>query len=232
MSVGLVVLSGGLDSTTCMAIAAQENDEIEAISFDYGQKHSAELRHARNVAAWYKAAHTVVELPHVFAGTTSTLVAANEIDNPRMSYQEIEEVVGENVSPTYVPYRNGNLLSMAAAHALVIGASTIYAGMHAEDAANWAYPDCTPEFLGAMANAIYVGSYRKVRLSTPLQWLTKAEIVALGSRLTAPFELTLSCYDGVVPACGTCPTCVGRINAFRANGLEDPIEYAIEVDWS
>lgn len=227
----LVVLSGGLDSTVCLSVAAHKHDEVEAISFDYGQKHTAELEHAAMVAKYFNARHQVVQLPRVFAGTTSTLVAANNIDNPRMSYEEIDEVVGENVSPTYVPYRNGNLLSMAAAQALVVGADYLYAGMHAEDAANWAYPDCTPEFLGAMANAIYIGTYRKVRLITPLQWLDKAGVVSLGIEYNAPFHLTLSCYDGVEPACGTCPTCVGRIRAFQSLGLMDPIQYAIDIDW-
>lgn len=235
MSKGLVVLSGGLDSTTCMAIANEAHDSIEAVSFFYGQKHTAELDHARMVSDIYRAPHHTVFLPEIFAGGVtfeSTLIAANAIDNPRGSYEEVQDIEGEQVSPTYVPYRNGNLLSMATSVALGLGADTIYAGMHAEDAAHWAYPDCTPEFLGAMANAIYVGSYRKVRLVTPLQWLSKAEIVRLGVELGAPLYATLSCYDGVEPACGTCPTCVGRINAFRANGMIDPIDYAIEIDWS
>lgn len=231
MSRGLVVLSGGLDSTTCMAIAEQQHDLLTAVSFNYGQKHTTELDAAETVADYYDADHMIVELPRIFGGTDSTLVASNQIDNPRGSYEEVQDIEGEQVSPTYVPYRNGNLLSMAAAIALTVGADTIYAGMHAEDAAHWAYPDCTPEFLGAMANAIYVGSYRKVRLVTPLQWLTKAQIVNLGLKLRAPYRLTLSCYDGAVPACGTCPTCIGRINAFRANGQVDPIDYAIEVKW-
>ena len=227
----LVVLSGGLDSTTCLAMALRAADDVETVTFYYGQKHKSELEAAKRVADYYAVAHHIIDLPQIFAGTSSTLVEANQIDNPRMSYQEIEEVVGESVSPTYVPYRNGNLLSMATTLALVRNADTVWAGMHAEDAAHWAYPDCTPEFLGAMANAIYVGSYRKVRLVTPLQWHSKADIVRVGTQLQAPYHLTLSCYDGITPACGTCPTCVGRINAFRANGLADPIPYAIDIEW-
>ena len=227
----LVVLSGGLDSTTCMALAAIEH-EVEAVSFYYGQKHKNELAHAEMVAAYYNARWSLIELPKVFAGTDSTLVEDNQIDNPRGSYKDVQDIEGEQVSPTYVPYRNGSLLSLATAHALVVGADTLYAGMHAEDAAHWAYPDCTPEFLGAMANAIYIGSYRKVRLATPLQWLSKGEVVRLGTEIGAPFHLTMSCYDGKSPACGTCPTCIGRINAFRENALVDPIEYEIDIDWS
>lgn len=231
MSKALVVLSGGLDSTTCLAIANDEHDEVAAISFYYGQKHKNELVHAEEIAAYYNAPWYLIELPKVFQGAGSTLVDA-DVDNPRGSYAEVQDIEGEQVSPTYVPYRNGNLLSLATAHALVVGADTLYAGMHAEDAAHWAYPDCTPEFLGAMANAIYIGSYRKVRLATPLQWLSKADIVRLGSEIAVPFHLTMSCYDGKAPACGTCPTCIGRINAFRANGFIDPIGYEIDIDWN
>jgi 7-cyano-7-deazaguanine synthase len=226
----LIVLSGGLDSTTCMALANAEGHDLMAVSFIYGQKHEDEVYHAQEVSRYYGAEHIAVTLPSIFAGTESTLVAANQIPNPQMSYQDIEESYG--VSPTYVPYRNGNLLSMAAALALTHDAEEVWAGMHAEDAHNWAYPDCTPEFLGAMANAIYVGSYHKVRLVTPLQWMTKADVVAAGIALGAPFEKTMSCYEGADPACGVCPTCVGRINAFRANGLVDPIPYVIDIDWT
>lgn len=231
MSKALVVLSGGLDSATCMAIANRAHDQLEAVSFYYGQKHKNELKHAEAIAEYYGAGWRVVELPKIFGGTDSTLIASNEIDNPRGSYEDVQDIEGESVSPTYVPYRNGNLLSLATTQALILGADTLYAGMHAEDAAHWAYPDCTPEFLGAMANAIYVGSYRKVRLVTPLQWLSKADVVDLGAQLDTPFHLTMSCYDGKSPACGTCPTCVGRINAFRDNGLVDPIEYEIGIKW-
>lgn len=229
-SKAVVLSSGGLDSSVCMRLADMQHSEVISVSFKYGQKHTTELDHAIMVADYYEAQNIQIRLPEIFAGTESTLIEANELEMPEMSYEEIDETYG--VSPTYVPFRNANLLSMATAVALVEGASEVWAGMHAEDAHNWAYPDCTPEFLGAMAGAIYVGSYHQVRLITPLQWLTKADVVALGHSLDVPFELTMSCYEGTVPACGTCPTCVGRINAFRANDLVDPIEYAIEVNWN
>lgn len=105
----------------------------------------------------------------------------------------------------------------------------IYFGAHSEDAQNWAYPDCTPEFIGAMANAIYIGSYLTIRLHTPLQWLMKSEIVSLGDKLGVPFENTWSCYKGEEHQCGTCPTCRSRKEAFELAGVPDPTVYASEA---
>lgn len=231
----LVVLSGGLDSTVALAEAFEQNDgnadEVSAITFTYGQKHTREIEAARDVTEAYDLiVHRIVDLPQIFGGTDSVLVAENELDMPQASYEDMEDSdVG--VSPTYVPYRNGNFLSMATTVALVEGASEVWAGMHAEDAHNWAYPDCTPEFIGSMANAIYVGSYHKVRLITPHEWRTKSDVVAKGIELGVPFELTWSCYDGGEVHCGTCPTCVGRIQAFMDNNVVDPVPYEIEIDW-
>ena len=231
----LVVLSGGLDSTVALAEALEQNDwnpeEVGAVTFSYGQKHTKEIEAAKEIVHHYgMLKHHVIDLPQVFGGTDSVLMAENELEMPSASYEDMEDSdVG--VSPTYVPYRNGNFLSMATTVALVEDASEVWAGMHAEDAHNWAYPDCTPEFIGAMANAIYVGSYHKVRLITPHEWRTKSEVVAKGLDLDVPFSLTWSCYNGEEEACGTCPTCVGRIQAFIDNHAKDPVKYQIEVDW-
>ena len=142
-------------------------------------------------------------------------------DNPSVAYEDLDE----GVSPAYVPFRNGVFLSMATAIALEVDAGFVYFGAHAEDAQRWAYPDCTPEFIGSIASAMFVGSYMKVRLISPLQWSNKAEVIRMGTQLGAPYHLTMSCYNGAEPACGTCPTCRSRRDAFRANGLEDPIAY-------
>ena len=227
---GIVLLSGGMDSTTCLAIAVKElgAENVTALTMFYGQKHAIEIECAKTVAAHYGVKHEVLSLPPVFAGAGSTLVDADK-PNPTVTYEELSKAYG--VSPTYVPFRNGNLLSVATALALRDGASRIYYGAHSEDARNWAYPDCTPEFNGAMANAIYVGTYHKVRLVTPLQYATKAEVGEMAIKHGAPLELTHSCYNGGDKACGTCPTCIGRIEAFRQIGVIDPIEYAIPVDW-
>jgi len=227
----LVLLSGGLDSTTClgMAVGRHGPEQVGAVSFAYGQKHARELDLGEQIAAYYNIERQVIALPHeVFAGGSSTLVEGGPA-NPTGSYADLPP----GVSPTYVPYRNGNLLSMAAAVAQKAQSRNpfesvveLWFGAHAEDAEGWAYPDCTPEFIGSMANAIYVGTYHAVRLVTPLEWLTKAQVVRQGLALDVPYYLTMSCYNGTVPACGKCPTCISRIAAFKDNGVDDPIEYA------
>jgi 7-cyano-7-deazaguanine synthase len=221
----LVLLSGGIDSTTCTVMACREfgPENVLALSLIYGQKHAKEIAAAREVTKYLGIKdHIIHQLPDIFQGGGSTLIDKDR-PNPETTYEELRKSKG--VSPTYVPFRNANLLSVATTISLVKGADTIFYGAHAEDARNWAYPDCTPEFNGAMANAIYIGSYMKVRLLTPLQWLTKSEVVALGKKIGTPFELTWSCYNGSEKACGVCPTCMGRLQAFEENGLRDPIDY-------
>jgi len=242
---GCVLFSGGLDSTTVLALALQQCDEgVFCVTFNYGSKHGE----AENAAAWDIAKHYNVSLfrvaipPETFRGGSSALLS--EIPTPHMTYREIKETMGPSL--TVVPFRNAVMLSIATAYAITHKADVVYAGIHAEDAANWAYPDCTPEFAGAMANAIWVGSYGKVRLATPFQWMTKEDIVWMARRLHAPIDLTWSCYDpqevkgsadpavGVEPdivACGLCPTCVERIVAFKGNFLIDPIPYAVHINW-
>jgi len=221
----LILLSGGIDSTTCAVLACREfgHENVLALSLFYGQKHAKEIEAARDVTKHLGIKdHIIQQLPDIFKGGGSTLIDQDR-QNPETTYEELS--TSQGVSPTYVPFRNANLLSVATTISLVKGADTIFYGAHSEDARNWAYPDCTPEFNGAMANAIYIGSYMKVRLITPLQWLTKSEVVALGEKIGTPFELTWSCYNGYEKACAVCPACVGRLHAFEKNGLIDPIDY-------
>ncbi len=227
-NLAIVSLSGGTDSTVIMAMAAERFDKIVAVSAFYGQKHEKELESAAEVAKFYGAEHVVLQLPNIFGGAGSTLIDPG-LEQPQLSYLEILETVGP--SPTVVPFRNANLISAATTIAVVKEASHVLVGMHATDANNWAYPDCTPEFLGAMANAIYVGTYQEVRLEFPLIWMHKIHVIRRGIELNAPFELTWSCYEGGDDQCGTCPTCVERIESFRFNRYADPVPYAIPIDW-
>jgi 7-cyano-7-deazaguanine synthase len=270
-----VLLSGGMDSTTCLYKAIydyfpesreERSDEytfshpidwVEAVSINYGQRHTKELEYAKATCDRLGIRHTILDVGKLLSGATVMLTteSVGSVEVPDVSYSDIK-----GVSPTYVPFRNGLMLAALTAHAQkyvnsqiqeetqnildakgghgIIADATkeatdaakdlcgIYFGAHSEDAQNWAYPDCTPEFIGSMANAIYVGTYFSVRLHTPIQWLMKHEIVTLGDKLGVPFENTWSCYKGETYHCGTCPTCRSRREAFEIAGIHDPTEYS------
>jgi 7-cyano-7-deazaguanine synthase len=223
----VVLLSGGVDSTTClaMAVARYGADKVTALTFLYGQKHSNELQNARNVAK-----HLGVELVEaevsrqIFQGSKSTLLQGNG-DISHESYADILAKNGEGVVDTYVPFRNGLMLSQAAALAYSKDADEVWYGAHSDDAAGSAYPDCTPEFYAAMDQAIFQGTGHTVHLLAPLLNLNKAQVVAAGLKINAPYELTRSCYEGHEYACGKCATCIDRLHAFEVNGVTDPVQY-------
>lgn len=220
MTKALVLHSGGIDSSTCLAIASRDYDEVHSLSVNYGQRHSKEIESAAVVASHFGASHEILEICTI----ENNLLTDTSRDIPNISYDEID-----GISPTYVPFRNGLILSNVASIAQAREFDTIFFGAHAEDAHNWAYPDCTPEFIGAMANAIYIGTYQKVRLITPLQWLNKADIIQLGTQLGVPWKLTWSCYAGGDLHCGTCSTCRARHQGFLDAEIKDPTAYKEEV---
>jgi len=182
---------------------------------------------ARNGARSYKkdcyrtriGKRKVIALSNIFKSSALTDPAK------RIPDQTYQESLREGPVSTWVPNRNMVFLSVAVAAAMAEDAEAVFIGVHTEDARHFAYPDTTLEFIGAMAAATYVSTNHKVRLVTPLQWLTKKEIVKLAHELQAPVHLTYSCYRGGQKACGTCATCRSRLGAFEANGLVDPIEY-------
>ncbi len=146
----------------------------------------------------------------------------DELVIPPVSYDELPE----GVSPTYVPFRNGTLLSIITGIASIDEeAVAVYYGAHAEDAANSAYPDCSPEFIVAMRTAIRVGTYGKIILQAPLMYLKKHQVVSLGEVHHVPWELTWSCYEGNELHCGICPTCRARREAFALAEVPDPTRY-------
>ena len=228
----VVLLSGGLDSTTCLALAIDEygKENVHCLTFSYGQKHENELVNAQKVADYYGVSLTVAQVDKsIFSGSTSTLLQGNgEISHK--SYAETIKENGEGEVDTYVPFRNGLILSQAAALAYSLGAKSVVYGAHADDAAGQAYPDCTPEFYKAMNLAIYEGTGKKVELHAPLIYFNKSQVVKEGLKLNAPYHLTRSCYEGHDKSCGKCGTCIDRLHAFELNGVEDPIAYETEND--
>lgn len=218
MKKAVILLSGGLDSTTCMAVARSEGYELYPISFNYGQKHSRELDLAKEIARLYDSKeHRIIEMQNV-GGSALT---DSDIDVPE--YSEDGEM-----PLTYVPARNLLFLSYALGFAEVIDAQAIFIGVSSVDYSG--YPDCRPEFIEAFQNLIDVGTVSglggsPIRVETPLINLSKADTVLLGNKLGAPYHLTTSCYNGQAEACGVCDSCVLRLKGFADAGLEDPIAY-------
>lgn len=217
----MVLLSGGLDSATTLAIARDQGYACHALSFRYGQRHAAELEAARRVAAALGAvAHREIEIPiGQFGGSALTDTA---IDVP--------EDGGEGIPITYVPARNTVFLSLALGWAEVLEAEAIFIGVNAVDYSG--YPDCRPEFIAAFQRVINLATRRtvegdEIRLESPLIDLTKVEIIRRGVSLGVDYALTVSCYqaDDEGRACGRCDSCRLRRNGFEAAGLADPTRY-------
>lgn len=220
----LVLFSGGLDSSTCLAIAVEKHgaENVIALSISYGQKHDKEINAARNVAKYYGVELKTLDLAACFADSDCSLLRGSKEDIPMESYAEqLTRTDGKPVS-TYVPFRNGLFLSSAASIALANGCEVIYYGAHGDDAAGNAYPDCSDRFNRAMNEAIFTGSGEQLHIEAPFVGLTKADVVRKGSELGVPFELTWSCYEGGEKPCGKCGTCIDRAAAFAANGVKDP----------
>lgn len=222
----LVLSSGGVDSTTCLAMAIDSlgHENVSALSIRYGQKHKKELDSAKAIADYYKVPHYELDLTQVMSYSNSSLLSSSSESIDHRSYGE--QIAESGSVSTYVPFRNGLILSMAASMALSLYPDdevAIYIGAHADDAAGNAYPDCRPDFNHHMNEAIYIGSYNKVRLVAPLNTMNKTEVVQEGLRLQVPYHLTWSCYEGGHEPCHTCGTCRDREQAFLANGVEDPL---------
>lgn len=224
MNPAVVLLSGGLDSATCLAIAQDEGFPVHAISFRYGQRHQYELDRARRIAeASLALSHRVVDIDLAqFGGSALTDVS---IDVPKSD--SVDSIDG-NIPVTYVPARNTVFLSLALALAETISSRDIFIGVNALDYSG--YPDCRREYIAAfeaMANLATKASVeedRRLTIHTPLIDLTKAQIIQRGLALGVDYSITLSCYDpgqGGVP-CGRCDACLLRSKGFAENGLTDP----------
>ncbi|WP_410208522.1 7-cyano-7-deazaguanine synthase QueC [Fusobacterium sp.] len=227
----LVLLSGGVDSTTCLAMAVEKysRENVVALSALYGQKHTKELKAAREIAKYYGVEHIELDLEKIFEYSDCSLLTHSHKDIPHSSYgEQLKEKKGETVS-TYVPFRNGLFLSAAASIGLSKNCSVILYGAHSDDAAGSAYPDCTAEFNEAINRAIYLGSGKQLKVEAPFVNLHKKDIVKKGLQLKVPYELTWSCYEGNDYSCGKCGTCIDREKAFELNGTVDPLVKIREV---
>ena len=221
----VILLSGGLDSATCLAVARGAGRECHAISFDYGQRHRAELTRARRIAkALGAASHRVVKLDLAAFGGSALTDPGIAVPKGRSAARMAREI-----PVTYVPARNTVMLALALAHAETIGAEDVFLGVNAIDYSG--YPDCRPAFLRAFERLARVATKagvggRPLRIHAPLLRLSKAGIVRLGTRLGVPYGLTQSCYDPVRGrACGRCDACVLRRKGFEEAGVADPTRY-------
>lgn len=221
----VVILSGGLDSTTCMGIAQDQGYELYPLTFDYGQRHHNELDNARAVAEHYgvSSRHKIVPLSFLKE------IGGSALTDPSLEVPKAADGDADEIPITYVPGRNLLFLSIAASYAEVIGAGRIYIGVNSLDYSG--YPDCRPEFIAKVEETIQLAtkagvSGRTIRIEAPLMHMTKAEIICEGLRLGVPYELTTSCYQGGPYACGECDSCRLRLKGFAEAGAKDPIPYA------
>lgn len=223
----IVLLSGGLDSTTCLALAIKKAgaENVLALSLYYGQAHEKELACAKEITEYYGVEWRTLDVAEIFTNSGCSLLSKNKAAIPEEEYADQLKKTGGKPVSTYVPFRNGLFLSVAASIAIGEGYEAVWYGAHKDDAAGNAYPDCSEEFITAMAHAIWEGSGRTCTLVAPFASSNKADIVNTGIRLLVPYELTWSCYEGGDLPCGKCGTCRDRIKAFEQNGLKDPLKY-------
>ncbi|MDP9185739.1 MAG: 7-cyano-7-deazaguanine synthase QueC [Verrucomicrobiota bacterium] len=228
MKHAIVLLSGGLDSATTLAIARSQDYATYALSFDYGQRHQQELEAAKKVAKSLGAReHRTVKIDNqIFGGSALT----NDVDVPK---SRSEEEIGSGIPATYVPARNTIFLAHALAWAETIGAGHIFIGANAIDYSG--YPDCRPEFIALFETLANVGTKAgaegaRIQIHAPLIKLSKAEIIRKAVELQVDLSLTHSCYDPRPDgrACGECDSCQLRLKGFREAGVTDPIKYAAE----
>ena len=222
----VVLLSGGLDSATTLAIARKMGFEIYALSFCYGQRHTIEQRAARRIARTYHVVrHLILDVDlRKIGGSALT----DDIDVPK---NRKETTMKKNIPVTYVPARNTIFLSYALAWAEVIGAHDIFIGVNVLDYSG--YPDCRPEYINAyqkmavLATKAGVESKRKLKIHTPLIKMSKAQIIRKGLELGVDYGLTHSCYDPSLSgkACGECDSCLLRLKGFKDAGVNDPVKY-------
>lgn len=219
----VVLLSGGMDSTTLVALAKEKFNNVAALSVDYKQKHSRELESAKRVAAHFGLRHKIIDLSFFkdLVGYASALTS-DATPVPHGHYAD------ENMKITVVPGRNLVLLSLAASWAISLGYTHVAYAAHAGDHA--IYPDCRPLFVAAVRKVFETFHYWPIEIWAPFLDITKKDILEIGFKLGVPYELTWTCYEGGAEPCGKCGSCVERIEAFSLIGRRDPL--IVESRWA
>jgi len=224
----VIGLSGGLDSTTLLAILLSQDYEVHCCSFIYGSKHeSFEMEAARKVVNYYadkypgRITHSCIDVRHMFLLVKSNLMAGQG-NIPEGHYQD------ENMKLTIVPGRNLIFASILASIAESENAEAVGLGVHAGD--HFIYPDCRPDFIKQLHTVISLSTDNKVQVYAPLLYLEKDAIIRIGIGLRIPYHLTRTCYKSQELSCGKCGSCNERLEAFRKNGLVDPIQYESEIN--
>ncbi len=212
---GVLILSGGVDSTTLLYKMLSDGFEVTALTFNYAQRHKKEIECARAIAERLHIRHKIVDLSSLASLLGDSALLGGK-DVPSCHYTE------EAAKKTVVPNRNMIMLSVAAGYAEAHEIPDVYYAAHKNDST--IYPDCRPEFVRALAPAIRLATaWHPVELQAPFVDMSKAEIVELGLALEVPYELTWSCYRGEEHPCRSCPTCIEREEAFALNGRRDPL---------
>ncbi len=222
----IVLLSGGIDSALCLSIALEQNFEAAALHLNYGQKtESRELKAFQDICDYYKISERlIVDVSHFKIIGGSSLTDYNmEIGKADLDNHDIPN--------TYVPFRNGNILAIAASWAEIIGANAVFIGANYLDSSG--YPDCRPEFFDAFQKAINLGTKpdSNIEIITPIISYSKKEIVQKAYELHTPIEYTWSCYKEQNSACGVCDSCALRLRGFQQAGFTDPISYQNRPDY-
>jgi len=224
----VVLLSGGLDSATTLGIAVSRGFECLALSFDYGQRHSREIKAAEAIAKFYQVKRHVTQKIDLRTFGGSALTADLAVPKDRVETRNLK-LETRNIPITYVPARNTIFLSFAVSFAEVTEATDIFLGVNAVDYSG--YPDCRPAFVEAFEHVANLGTRagmegQRFKIHAPLMQMSKAEIIRTGMALGVPYQLTHSCYDPVGEKnCGHCDSCLIRLAGFREAGVTDPIEY-------
>jgi 7-cyano-7-deazaguanine synthase len=224
MAEAIVLLSGGLDSSTVLALAKERGYDVVALTFDYGQKHKRELSSSRKIARHFEAKEHII-LPLDLGKLLRSSLTRESISIPE---NRTEEEISSGVPSTYVPSRNIIFLSIAASIAESRGADVVFIAANSVDFSG--YPDCTAEFMAAFQRTLDVGTKagregRGIRVEAPILTKSKGDIVREAIRLKVPLEETWSCYKGGVRACGKCDSCLLRLRGFAEAGISDPLEY-------